>query len=178
MRISDWSSDVCSSDLHRAAFGTEILHAPVETWPANYPNVEQARFLLRNGAPEPVIATLTRIGTVEGFGSLIRFLAPTDMQRHFDDGRVHLVRGRRAGRADRDPVAAVVLEQGGGHLGAPGVVHADEQDLGTVTGHGGTLGPEPRRPVMTLVTKERTSREPVVASAARDVPEPIGRAHV
>src|SRR3546814_20517092 len=85
MRISDWSSDVCSSDLHRAAFGTEILHAPVETWPANYPNVEQARFLLRNGAPEPVIATLTRIGTVEGFGSLIRFLAPTDMQRHFDD---------------------------------------------------------------------------------------------
>src|SRR3546814_8186769 len=98
MRISDWSSDVCSSDLHRAAFGTEILHAPVETWPANYPNVEQARFLLRNGSPEPIIATLTRIGTVEGFGSLIRFLAPTDMQRHFADdisgtATAHLAQG-------------------------------------------------------------------------------------
>lgn len=68
---------------HRATFGTEILHAPVETWPGNYPNVEQARFLLRNGVREPLIATLTRIGTVEGFGAMIRFLAPSDMQRFF-----------------------------------------------------------------------------------------------
>lgn len=68
---------------HRAAFGTDILHAPVETWPGNYPNVEQARFLLRNGIREPIISTLTRIGTVEGFGAMIRFLAPADMQRFF-----------------------------------------------------------------------------------------------
>src|SRR3546814_9301162 len=31
------------------------------------------------------MATLTRIGTVEGFGANIRFLQPGDMQRHFDE---------------------------------------------------------------------------------------------
>ena len=68
---------------HRATFGTDILHAPVETWPGNYPNVAQAQYLLRNGVREPIISTLTRIGTVEGFGAMIRFLAPTDMQKFF-----------------------------------------------------------------------------------------------
>ena len=72
-------------DQHRKDFGTEILHAPVETWPGNYPSVEQARLLLRHGVREPIIANLTRIGTVEGFGAMIRFLAPPDMQRFFDD---------------------------------------------------------------------------------------------
>ena len=72
-------------EQHRSTFGTEILHAPVETWPDNYPNIDQARFLLRNGIREPIIATLTRIGTVEGFGAMIRFLAPPDMQRYFDE---------------------------------------------------------------------------------------------
>src|SRR3546814_11893380 len=71
-------------DQHRTDFGTEILHAPVETWPGNYPSVEQATFLLRHGVREPIIANLTRIGTVEGFGAMIRFLAPPDMQRFFD----------------------------------------------------------------------------------------------
>jgi hypothetical protein len=33
--------------------------------------------------PEPLIATLTRIGTVEGYGANIRLLQPGDMQRHF-----------------------------------------------------------------------------------------------
>jgi hypothetical protein len=70
-------------EQHRTSFGSDILHAPVETWPGNYPNVEQARFLLRHGIREPIIATLTRIGTVEGFGAMIRFLAPPDMQRFF-----------------------------------------------------------------------------------------------
>ena len=72
-------------DQHRHDFGTEILHAPVETWPGNYPSVEQARLLLRRGVREPIVANLTRIGTVEGFGAMIRFLAPPDMQRFFDD---------------------------------------------------------------------------------------------
>ncbi len=35
--------------------------------------------------PEPLIATLTRIGTVEGFGANIRFLQPGNMQRLFDE---------------------------------------------------------------------------------------------
>lgn len=70
---------------HRATFGTEILHVPLETWPENFPNVEQARQLLRAGVPEPLIATLTRIGTVEGFGANIRFLQPGNMQKHFEE---------------------------------------------------------------------------------------------
>lgn len=68
---------------HQATFGTEILRAPVETWPASIPDVEQAKFLLRHGIREPIVAILTRIGTVEGFGAMIRFLAPPDMQRFF-----------------------------------------------------------------------------------------------
>ena len=68
---------------HRELFGTDILHVPLETWPPNFPNIAQARFLIGAGVPEPLIATLTRIGTVEGFGANIRYLEPGDMQRHF-----------------------------------------------------------------------------------------------
>ena len=46
-------------------------------------NVDQARFLVQTGVPEPLIATLTRIGTVEGYGANIRRLKPTHLQRHF-----------------------------------------------------------------------------------------------
>ena len=70
---------------HRETFGTEILHAPLELWPENFPNVDQARFLIEKGVPEPLIATLTRIGTVEGYGANIRLLQPGDMQRLFDE---------------------------------------------------------------------------------------------
>jgi hypothetical protein len=70
---------------HRDEFGADILHAPLELWPENYPNLDQARFLIKSGVPEPLIATLTRIGTVEGYGANIRLLQPGDMQRHFDD---------------------------------------------------------------------------------------------
>ena len=70
---------------HRAAFGTEVLHVPLETWPEHFPNEAQARHLIRAGVPEPLIATLTRIGTVEGFGANIRYLQPGDLQPHFDE---------------------------------------------------------------------------------------------
>jgi hypothetical protein len=68
---------------HRATFGTEVLHVPLDTWPEHFPNVAQARHLITSGVPEPLIATLTRIGTVEGFGANIRFLQPGNMQKHF-----------------------------------------------------------------------------------------------
>ena len=68
---------------HREEFGTEILDIPLETWPEHFPNVAQAKFLVGAGVPEPLIATLTRIGTVEGFGANIRYLTPGDMQRNF-----------------------------------------------------------------------------------------------
>src|SRR3954451_19625464 len=47
---------------HTATFGTEIMHAPLELWPENFPNVAQARFLIESGVWEPLIATLPRIG--------------------------------------------------------------------------------------------------------------------
>jgi hypothetical protein len=70
---------------HREQFGTQILDAPIDMWPEPYPNVAQTKYLLREGVREPVITQLTRIGTVEGFGAMIRHVQLGDMQRFFDD---------------------------------------------------------------------------------------------
>jgi hypothetical protein len=83
---------------HREAFGTDIIDAPIASWPASYPDVAQAKYLLSEGVRGPIITTLTRIGTVEGFGSMIRGLGPGDLQRFFVesiDGTclAHLQRG-------------------------------------------------------------------------------------
>ena len=83
---------------HREQFGTEILDAPIELWPEVFPNVAQTKFLLREGVPGPTISALTRIGTVEGFGSMIRAVSVENMQSHFAesiDGTAiaHLQRG-------------------------------------------------------------------------------------
>jgi hypothetical protein len=68
---------------HREGFGTGIVDAPLATWPAAYPDVAQAKYLLSEGVRGPIITTLTRIGTVEGFGAMIRGLGPGDLQRFF-----------------------------------------------------------------------------------------------
>ncbi len=83
---------------HRERFGTEILHAPIELWPEPFPNVAQTKYLLRAGVRLPTITSLTRIGTVEGFGGLIRAVHPGDLARFFAesiDGTAlaHLDRG-------------------------------------------------------------------------------------
>lgn len=70
---------------HEATFGTAILNAPIDTWPENYPNVAQAKFLVAAGIREPMITQLTRIGTVEGFGAMIRHAHAGDLQRFFDE---------------------------------------------------------------------------------------------
>lgn len=72
-------------DRHRRAFGTELLDLPLDTWPEHYPNVAQARFLIESGIPEPISATLTRIGTVEGFGSMIRLSTIPDLRSVVDE---------------------------------------------------------------------------------------------
>src|SRR4029077_12886999 len=72
-------------ESHREQFGTEILDAPLELWPEVFPNVAQSKYLLREGVREPTISSLTRIGTVEGFGSMIRAVKVDDMQSHFDE---------------------------------------------------------------------------------------------
>jgi hypothetical protein len=73
---------------HCKLFSTSLLDAPIEAWPPAYPNVAQAKLLLANGVSDPIIAILTRIGTVEGFGAGLRFLgpgklAPADLQTCF-----------------------------------------------------------------------------------------------
>jgi hypothetical protein len=83
---------------HAKQFDTELLGLPLETWPEPYPNVTQSRFLIEQGVPQPIIATLTRIGTVEGFGSVIRNSVVPDLQRAFDEdvkgtAMTHLQRG-------------------------------------------------------------------------------------
>src|SRR4051794_36746510 len=50
-------------------FATPLLDVPLTTWPESYPNVAQAKYLIAQGVSEPIVSTLTRIGTVEGFGA-------------------------------------------------------------------------------------------------------------
>jgi hypothetical protein len=72
-------------ERHRADTGTELLDIAIESFPANYPNVDQAKLLLRHGVTDPVVASLTRIGTVEGFGAFLRNSIVPDLQSHIDD---------------------------------------------------------------------------------------------
>ena len=70
---------------HHEQFGSEILEAPIELWPEVFPSVEQTKYLLREGVTAPMISSLTRIGTVEGFGSMIRAVQVDHLQSHFDE---------------------------------------------------------------------------------------------
>jgi hypothetical protein len=70
-------------EQHRAQFGTDLFDAGLDTWPPPSPNVAQSRFLLERGVREPVIAALTRIGTVEGFGGAMRLWPLADLQSYF-----------------------------------------------------------------------------------------------
>ncbi len=56
--IEAWAEQNCRT------FSTEVVDVALERWERSFPSVDQARFLIRSGVPEPLIATLTRIGTV------------------------------------------------------------------------------------------------------------------
>ncbi len=66
-------------------FDTPLLDVPLDTWPESFPNVEQTKLLLRHGVTEPTVGELTRIGTVEGFGAMLRNLPMPDVVRSFDE---------------------------------------------------------------------------------------------
>ncbi len=66
-------------------FSTPVLDVPLETWPENFPTVDQSRFLIRRGVRQPTISALTRIGTVEGFGGMLRLLPVPDLARSFEE---------------------------------------------------------------------------------------------
>jgi hypothetical protein len=69
----------------QADFGTPLLDVPLATWPEHYPNLAQARYLLQEGVSQPLVSTLTRIGTVEGFGAAIRNVPLPELRRCFDE---------------------------------------------------------------------------------------------
>jgi hypothetical protein len=66
-------------------FGTPRLDIPLDSWPESFPNVAQTKLLLRHGVAEPTVATLTRIGTVEGFGGMLRLLAIPNFTSCFEE---------------------------------------------------------------------------------------------
>ncbi|MBA3655297.1 MAG: hypothetical protein H0W70_14020 [Actinobacteria bacterium] len=108
--IANWQAQ------READFGTPLLDIDLSAWPENYPNVAQAKYLLTEGVREPIIATLTRIGTVEGFGAMIRYSNIPNMQACFDDditgtAMTHLDRGLYEAHA-RDEAG---YEDEGGH---------------------------------------------------------------
>ncbi|MCU0269547.1 MAG: hypothetical protein MUF83_13015 [Acidimicrobiales bacterium] len=79
-------------------FGTPILDVALETWPETFPNVDQTKLLLRHDVTEPTISSLTRIGTVEGFGGMLRLVPVPDLRRVFAEdirgtATDHLARG-------------------------------------------------------------------------------------
>ena len=108
--IENWQAQ------READFGTPLLDIELSAWPESYPNVAQAKYLLKEGVREPIIATLTRIGTVEGFGAMIRYSNIPNMQACFDDdikgtAMTHLDRGLYEAHA-RDEAG---YEDEGGH---------------------------------------------------------------
>jgi len=70
---------------HEGSFGRPILEVPLDSWPTHYPNIAQSRFLIRQDIVRPMITTLTRVGTVEGFGGNIGRTALPDLQPYFEE---------------------------------------------------------------------------------------------
>jgi hypothetical protein len=52
--------------------GHALVTVPAALMPPQYPNVAQAKLLLRNGVRDPIVRTLTIVSIVEGFGAIIR----------------------------------------------------------------------------------------------------------
>ncbi|MEJ2130042.1 MAG: hypothetical protein P8Y95_00065 [Gammaproteobacteria bacterium] len=60
--------------------GEPLVHIPDRYVPPNYPNYEQAKFLLKEGVTEPVTRSLTIISIIEGFGARIRDVPVPDLE--------------------------------------------------------------------------------------------------
>jgi hypothetical protein len=66
-----------------AGQGAGLIEIAPALMPPQYPNVDQARLLLRNGVREPVVRALTIISIVEGFGAMIRDVPVPDLRERF-----------------------------------------------------------------------------------------------
>jgi hypothetical protein len=62
-----------------AAEGLPLLELDRRLMPPQYPNVAQAKLLLRSGVRDPVVRALTIVSIVEGFGAVIRDVAVPDL---------------------------------------------------------------------------------------------------
>ncbi len=80
-----WPAIVAWEEQRLAQFSTPILDVPLDAWPENFPNVAQTKLLIRAGAPQSTVSALTRIGTVEGFGGMLRLLPVPDFTAAFDE---------------------------------------------------------------------------------------------
>jgi hypothetical protein len=80
-----WPAIHSWEEQRQAQFGTDLLDIPLGTWPESFPNIEQSKLLLRHGVSAPTIAALTRIGTIEGFGVMLRHLPIPEFQASFDE---------------------------------------------------------------------------------------------
>ncbi|MBW2240520.1 MAG: hypothetical protein JRH01_00915 [Deltaproteobacteria bacterium] len=63
--ISAWQDQLLRS-------GHDVIEISRALMPPQYPNVEQAKLLLRHGVRDPMVRSLTIISIVEGFGAVIR----------------------------------------------------------------------------------------------------------
>ena len=61
--------------------GQPLVEIPSALMPPQYPNLDQARLLLRNGVREPLVRALTIISIVEGFGAIIRDVQVPDLRQ-------------------------------------------------------------------------------------------------
>ena len=80
-----WPAIKAWEEQRQAQFSTPILDVPLDTWPEHFPNVAQSKLLIGAGAPQAIIGALTRIGTVEGFGGMLRLLPVPDVAGAFDE---------------------------------------------------------------------------------------------
>jgi hypothetical protein len=94
---------------HFEQFGKPLLDIPLDAWPENFPNVAQSKFLLSKGLRWPTIASLTRIGTVEGFGGMLRMIKVPEFSRLFDEG----VQGTAIDHIDRGLFEAHARDEAG-----------------------------------------------------------------
>ncbi len=90
-------------------FATPKIGIPIDTWPENFPTVDQTKLLLRNGVREPTIAALTRIGTVEGFGAMLRYSFLPDLQALLEED----IRGTALAHLDRGLFEAHARDEAG-----------------------------------------------------------------
>lgn len=103
--------------------GKELIDVRINDWPANFPTLEQTRMLLRRGAPESVVSSLTRIGTVEGFGSFLRFTEVPDLQSII----VEDIDGTALAHLDKGLIEAHARDEAGWE--GDGVVEAGHRDM-------------------------------------------------